>query len=151
PHLPESERPLVLAEALAAGWAIGDEEYRARTLVALAPHLPLSMLPDALKAIRFLGGEHEALAGLARYLPETQRGLALADALEATQVIRHEAHRARALARLVPHLPAHLLAGALEAISSIASERTRAEILTGLVPHLPETLRGLALAQGLEA
>ncbi len=56
------------------------------------------------------------------------------------------APRSEALAALVPHLPAELLAEGLAATNDIANEKRRLEALVALAPQLPAELLGEALA-----
>ena len=48
PHLPEADRPAVLAQALTAATAISDDSSRAQALTRLAPHLPEADRPAVL-------------------------------------------------------------------------------------------------------
>jgi hypothetical protein len=48
PHLPEADRPAVLAQALAAATAITMDHSRAEARTGLAPHLPADLLAQAL-------------------------------------------------------------------------------------------------------
>jgi hypothetical protein len=69
-------RGAVLAEALQAARAIGDEGARSRALAALAPHLPEGLLAEALQAARAIGDEGArsgALAALAPHLATLPR------------------------------------------------------------------------------
>jgi hypothetical protein len=92
-----------------------------------------------------------ALAGLAPYLPDDQRGPVLVQALEAVTSIDDPYFRAEALAGLAPHLPddqrGTVLAQALEAATAIDRTDSRVDALVGLARYLPADL----LAQALEA
>ena len=64
-------------------------------MIGLAPHLPQSLLPEALALARTIGDEDYrvmALIGLAPHLPEV-----LPEALAVARAIRNEDERARAL------------------------------------------------------
>ena len=115
-----------------------DDGKRAERLKAISPHLPSTLLPEALATAREIGDESnraEALTGLAPYLPENLLPEALATARE----IGDESNRAEALTGLAPHLP-EILPEALATAREIRNEYYRAEALTGLAPHLPEIL-----------
>ncbi|TRU47640.1 MAG: trypsin-like serine protease, partial [Microcystis aeruginosa Ma_QC_Ca_00000000_S207] len=81
-----------------------DDEKRAERLKAISPHLPSTLLPEALATAREIGNEYyraRALTGLAPYLPENLLPEALATARE----IGDESDRAEALTGLAPYLP----------------------------------------------
>jgi hypothetical protein len=173
--------PTVLPEALAVDRAIWSESgraLRALALTGLAPHLPESLLFEALAVARRIG-DAKALTGLAPHLPESllpealevargieneyNRALALTglaphfpevlpEALAVVRGIGHEYNRAEALIGLAPHLPESLLSEALEIARGIRDEYNRARALTGLAPHLPESLlsEALEIARGIE-
>jgi hypothetical protein len=116
-----------------------DDGKRAERLKAISPHLPSTLLPEALATAREIGHEYyraKALTGLAPYLPENLLPEALATARE----IGDEYYRAEALTGLAPYLPENLLPEALATAREIGDESDRAKALTGLAPHLPEIL-----------
>ncbi|MCA2618350.1 MAG: trypsin-like peptidase domain-containing protein, partial [Microcystis sp. M038S1] len=116
-----------------------DDGKRAERLKAISPHLPSTLLPEALATAREIGNESyrvEALTGLAPHLPENLLPEALATARE----IGNESSRVEALTGLAPHLPENLLPEALATAREIGDESDRAEALTGLAPYLPEIL-----------
>ena len=126
---------------------------RAKTLAALAPHLPAELLADALSAAKTIGDEQyraAALAALAPHLPAEQQQEVLADALRDAKAIGDEQYRAAALAALAPHLPAEqqqeVLADALRDAKAIGDEQYRAAALAALAPHLPAELLADALS-----
>nr|NCR25542.1 trypsin-like serine protease [Microcystis aeruginosa LE13-04] len=115
-----------------------DDEKRAERLKAISPHLPSTLLPEALATAREIGDESSrarALTGLAPYLPEI-----LPEALATAREIGNESSRARALTGLAPYLPENLLPEALATAREIGDEYYRAKALTGLAPYLPEIL-----------
>jgi hypothetical protein len=154
-YLPLEQRNAALNEALLE-CVIFDSSYlsaedKARTLIIIAPHLPESLLPDALSAAKLLFSDAElgaqALAALAPHLPASLLPEALADAW----AIHDKSARARALAALAPHLPASLLPDALAAARKLSNEWVRADALVALAPHLPASLLPDALAAALAA
>ena len=127
----------------------------AKSLIALAPHLPADLMPQALAAAQDIGDEKhraEVLTGLAPHLPEPSKGHAWQQALAAALAIENEWSRAEALTVLGPHLPMHLLPQALDAASYIGDGPNRTRVLTGLAPHLPVDLlpKALDAAQAIE-
>ncbi|MCA2812967.1 MAG: trypsin-like serine protease, partial [Microcystis sp. M090S1] len=149
--------PTVLPEALAVDRAIWSESgraLRALALTGLAPHLPESLLFEALAVARRIG-DAKALTGLAPHLPESL----LPEALEVARGIENEYNRALALTGLAPHFP-EVLPEALAVVRGIGkdislvwqlNEYKLAEALTGLAPHLPESLlpEALEIARGI--
>jgi len=148
--LPEAERGPLLAEALQAARAIGNEWPRSGALAALAPQLAGAVLAEALQAARAIGDRQSrsrALAALAPQLPEAERGPLLAEALQAARAIGNELYRSLALAALAPQLPEAVLAEALQAARAIGNELYRSLALAALAPQLPEAERGPLLAE----
>ncbi len=68
----------------------------------------------------------------------------LPEPLEIARAIGYESYRARALQRLVPHLP-EIVPEALEVVRAMRDEFNRARALQGLAPHLSENLLSEAL------
>ena len=136
--------------ALKAALSIGDEYYRARAVIGLAPHLPVSLMPQALEAALAIGDEYYRARALSRLAPHLPEAL-MPQALEAALAIGKEYDRAEALSGLAPHLPEALMPQALEAALAIGDEYARAEALSGLAPHLPEALMPQALEAALGA
>jgi hypothetical protein len=135
PHLLPRDQPAVYAQALASA-RVGADGRRATVLTMLVPHLPPTLLAQALEAAWALADKKErarVLTALAPHLPPTL----LAQALEAAWALADEKERARVLMVLAPHLPPALLPQALEAAHAITNKWRRAEALTELAPHLP--------------
>ena len=147
PSLPEAERHQVLAQALAATKAItghDDHEAVAGVLAAVAPYLPVDLLPQALTlatSIRSDQHQAESLAALAPYL----RADLLTQALAAATSISSDYYRSEALARLASFLPKAkrraVIAQALAAANAMTKSYRRAEALATVARHLPETRR----------
>ncbi|NEO72430.1 NB-ARC domain-containing protein, partial [Moorena sp. SIO3H5] len=133
-------------QALAYLKYIQNPSNRAEALKELAPYLPETLLPEALKIAQAITDEFHrarALSEIAPYLPETL----LPEALKIAQAITDEFHRARALSEIAPYLPESLLSEALETARAITDEFHRADALSALAPHLAENL----LPEALEA
>jgi len=129
----------MLREALLCVEDIRHDEARARALEAISPHLPATLVPEALTVARETLGEDarvRAYVGLAPYLPEAR----LAGVLEAICEIEDEYVRAQGLAGLAPHLPEpfrrEALKKALGAAKEIQYMDARARALEALVPFL---------------
>ncbi len=144
PRLPATERPAVLARAVAAASAIGDDAMQARALSALALRLPepgrTDVLARALSTATSISDDDErteALTALADLLPEDQLTVALAAADRASD----DSVRVQALSALALRLPepgrTDVLARALSTATSISDKYQRAEALTALARHLP--------------
>jgi hypothetical protein len=145
-HLPADQQVTAGCAALEAACAIGYEVDQAVALVALAPVLPETLLPQALQAARAMCHEQArsaALAALAPVLPETL----LPQALEAARAIGDVRARSAALAALAPVLPGALLPQVLEATHAIGDEWSQSAVLAALAPVLP----GALLPQALDA
>jgi hypothetical protein len=135
PHLPDRERPVLLAQALDS---FPEPRQRASALTALASYLPATLLPDALDAARtillYSVARAQFLIGLAPHLPAAL----LPDALDAARTIDDDpAARAQALIGLAPHLPDRerptVLAEALDAARTIGLPDVRHQVFLELV------------------
>ncbi|NEP24760.1 MAG: hypothetical protein F6K49_23075 [Moorea sp. SIO3I6] len=124
-------------QALAYVKQIQHASNRAEALKQLAPKLPKTLLPEALKIARAITKESDrarALSGLAPQLPEI-----LPEALEVARVITDNRNRAYVLGKLASDLP-EILSEALEAARGITNNTDRADALCKLAPQLPEIL-----------
>jgi hypothetical protein len=133
-------------------------EQKAIALTGLAPHLPESLLPQALAAIQTIEDAQAqimALTGLTPYLPDLRKEEALQQALEAVQTTGDVQTQARAavLTGLLPHLAesrqAETLQQALVAAETIEDVAAQARALARLLPYLPEPRRAEVLQQAL--
>ena len=153
-----AEREPVLAEALAAARALGDEGARFWALAALAPQLAEhpALLAEALAAAHAIGDEGSRSAALAALAPQLgEHPALLAEALAAARAIGDEGSRSAALAALAPQLAEQerpvVLAEALAAARAIGDESNRSYALALLAPQLPEQGRPVVLAEALAA
>ncbi len=126
------------AQGLAHAQQMPNPGQRGETLAGLAPHLPESLLQEALMAARAIKDESarwEALAGLLPHLPEPL----LWEVLMAAREIEDESARCKVLVGLTPHLtnPGHAQE-ALAAAREIRDARYRSIALAGLAPDMPE-------------
>lgn len=103
PYLSGETEETVLAHALAAAQAIGEEEERAEALTGLAPHLSGELLVQALAAVQAIDDEEYRAKALSGLIPHLSGGL-LNQALAATQAIGAGGDRARSLTALAPQL-----------------------------------------------
>jgi len=123
-----------------------DPMNRAEALGKIAPHLPDTLLPQALEAALAIADENFrvlALSDIFLHLPENLRLKVLAALL----AIQNEQNQAFVLSRITPYLPENLLDKALEVSLAINNEQNRAFALSQMIPHLPKNL----LAKVLEA
>ncbi len=141
PRMPDEERAAVLTEALADIRTSRDSKL-VDALVALGPHLPAALLPEAAAAARKLAKQEDrwrALATVAPRLPEPERSVALADTLSAAQAHRYyERECAEMVVALAPHLPAALLPEAFRVAFSLKeqSEKSERTAVAALLPRL---------------
>jgi hypothetical protein len=108
-----------------------------RAIVALAPHLPVRLLPKASKVARAIDHSHpraDALAALAPHLPARSTGPVLKSALALKDVDR----RGRVLRALAPNLPPAALDRTLASIGKARAAGTRPRLLASIVDYLSE-------------
>ncbi|MEM6283200.1 MAG: hypothetical protein AAF787_13475 [Chloroflexota bacterium] len=148
------EFPELLERALAVAVNIPRRQFRARALVALAPHLPSELQGEALAAVHGLPGEHERasmLAELARALPPDMLVASLAIA-HTTEAVDARTHALTALARHVPpHAREQTVLDALGAAQTLSHDFERVTALVNLLDMLPVPLQQQALINALDA
>jgi len=157
PYLPAVVREQALREALAAAREIQDAEDRVNALAKLASRLAESGYPEKALAVarelpetgHWSSPRSEALVGLVPHIVKS--GYPPKKALAVVQDIRDALRRAKALARLAPHLPEELLKEALAAAREIQRADLRAEALTELAPRLPTREQKQILREALGA
>jgi hypothetical protein len=138
-------------EALAAVHAIKQEADRAEALVALAPHLSVTLLHEALSvawAIGWIEDRTKALVGLIPYLPELLRQ----EIFVTIRSIAWSSERAKVLIALIPHLPEFQLREVLALTEALELSTDRAKVLVKLAPYLTEPLleKALVIAQAIQ-
>jgi hypothetical protein len=146
PLLAPGQQRDVLRQAL-DGATTEYDGTRADLLIAMAPCLPSDLLAEALtvaSAIRHGADRVRALAGLVDSLPAGQRPGVLHQALDALK--GDWLLDDKALAALVPHLPADLLAEAVDVAVALRLDFIRTRALSVLAPHLPPDLLARTLA-----
>jgi hypothetical protein len=138
----------VEARVLRSAEAIETSTERARTLIALSPHLPAALQArlraGALDSIRAITNEDEraealiAFAPLLEYTPGKEQLSKLREQTLAVVASINRPHlRASVLVALASHLAPSLLSEALSIINSLSSEHDRAVLLAELAPALP--------------
>jgi hypothetical protein len=144
-YLPAEDRPSALARALAIDRRIRDHGRRARTLCALAAHLPLAerraLLDQALHALRSSHLDHtEALEALARRAAPDAPDLR-ADVLALARRPTSPDDRANTLAVVAACLPLDsrraLLEEALEELRTAKTSSNRFLVLRAIIDRLP--------------
>jgi hypothetical protein len=129
--------------------AISDDASRAKTLVALVPHLTsVEVGTAAHKALRASAAVPDggglwsrALAALAPRLAEGGRGARVLEGLAAARYTLDEGPYGEALTQLAPHLPPQLRRKAFDLAWSMIEARGRARTLGRLAPLLPDDLQ----------
>jgi hypothetical protein len=119
-------------------------DLRAATLIKTIPHVPASLMGQALSMVQLLPIESirvKALMAAVPHLPSDE----LPHALSIAQSIEEEFHRTQALAILVPHLPPEMLSKALDAAMTMRGQKNRIKLLTTLAPHLSTDMLRRAL------
>lgn len=136
------------ARALRSAESIQTPADRARTLMALAPHVPPALQPrlraDALDTILTIANEDERAEALIAFAPhlddapsKEQFPVVWEQTLAIVNRINRRPLRARALVALAPHLTPNLLGEALSAVNGLPNEHDRAVLLAELAPSLP--------------
>ena len=125
--LPPQLSQEVLADALGAVQAVGNEIHQAEALSALAEKLPETLLLEALSTAQAIQSKRwyqvQALSALAEKLPETL----LPEALSAAQAISYDESRAEALSALAKQLPEALKSEAMSEEQEFSHDETRAK------------------------
>lgn len=124
------------AQGLAYAQQIPYSGNRAEAIRKLAPHLPETLLPQALKTAREIQVEIDRTLALV-YLA-THFSQLLPEALEAIWGMPNEALPLYPLSLLIPHLPSDLLILALAEARKIQDQYYRAYALAYLASHLPQ-------------
>lgn len=127
---------------------------RAIGLVGLAVYLPegqkIQALAEALQQVKLIPssyGKREVIAGLASFLPNDLRVLALRNAVE----IEDEKDRAIALGELAPYLANELKLEALTVARATIDQYARADALSRLVGYLPGEIKDGVVQEALKA
>jgi hypothetical protein len=177
PHWPAEEREAVLGEAVHAARALSDAGVRASAMLAivpqlppserevrllemlqarpsfeelmrLAPLLPSSLVPAALRAageIQYNLHRCIAVLTLAPHMPAGKREAALAEALRTARTTEFGADRSQPLSAAAPYLPAGqreaVLAEALQAAREIDHRSRWSRALAFPVPELASLSR----------
>ena len=123
-------------------------------LQALAPHLPKSLVPDALELLarQALRGQDwrgdAARAALFRTLSHHE---GCASALEAAAALDKASDQAQVLVAIAPSASEAHLSRYLELAAALTDERDRAKVVDAISPHLPLplALRALELVRGV--
>ena len=143
-HLPEPLLPSV-AKASRGLWY---GSARVESLLKLAGDLPepskRSILNEAILVARSEtepGSRAHELHLLSLALPEIERKELLIETLEAIRATRSADEQTRALARLLPYLPAELLEEGFGIAVTIKNINSRARAIVELVPLLPESFQ----------
>jgi hypothetical protein len=150
-YVPEAERLPMLCQALVETRTLSDATWQAVAVRVLAPHLPGSMLQEALDIIRGLSPfrapfRDEAIAAVATSLANMRDG---AGALDAMQLMWDGFFQTRALATIAPHLSQLQREQAFGIAQQIKDPYWKAEGIGILVSFSPEHERSSIIQQAL--
>jgi hypothetical protein len=150
----QDEFPKVLERALAVAVNLPRRHFRARALVALAPHLPPDLQGEALAAVHSLPLERERatlLAQLARELPPKM----LVASLAVAHTMQDQDARVHALAALARHVPVQAqrqtMLDTLNAVHSLPHPFEQVNALVNQLDILPDDLYHQTLRDALAA
>lgn len=163
-HMPEPRRAEVLAEALVAAQAIGDDFHRYNCIEHIAPYLPVELLTRALSTARSIHDEGHialSLAAISRHLPpeeyEPYVDASLSTAIEAQRMFRDRSERLLTLAELPRYASSPLrpkVNAVLVEIMATARQWGGGDFLTAVlnccVLHLPDSLVAEAVGMANE-
>jgi hypothetical protein len=142
-----SERLAELGQAtfaLIAAQAIDNENWQAKALIKIIPHLPEEMMTQALTAARLIDEAEYQMEVMVELIPHLSPGMqaeVLDETVALAEEVLDEELLAESLARLAPHLPQNLFGHILEIVSDFEWEGPRAEALAEIVPYLPSQLQ----------
>lgn len=150
PYLSNPSLSRTLADACTGGSEQDLAAVLATTSLALAH---AGRFAEAMAVARRIGkeGRSQALSELVPLLPEPLKKKAVRKALAAIKASPGSGKSAKALARLVSHLPEDRLVRALALARSLQDESGRIEVLIELAPRLPDPLGGEAWQGALAA
>jgi hypothetical protein len=152
PHLSRARRHAELSEALDTARQLTEEDHREEVLEALAPHIPVSLLGDALTAASSIGGQAErviALATLLSHVPEAGRDPELGEAVALTFEIDRDDLLAVALEELASLLSRAQVTDALELALMMDVDFWSVRALAAVAARLPRPQRYAQLAEAI--
>lgn len=137
PYLPLSMREKMLREEVLFNKR---ENWQAIAFTELAPHLPKSLLKDALEVARKINFKWHKLKVM-KVLTQHQPDL-IEEALATARTIQMEEGQAEALVELAPYLPdtikGEVLGETLAIVQTIPDKQSRTEMLNILAPYIAE-------------
>jgi len=149
----EQAFPKQLEQALRIAIGMPRRHIRARSLVALAPHLTPDLQGEALAAVHSLDNEGERAALLADLAPTLPPDMLVAS-LALAHTMREQDARVHALTILAHHVPEHArsqtLLDALAAAANLPNQYERVTSLINLADVLPPALQDQAYTNALE-
>lgn len=146
--LPASDREEEMRRALAEIRSSPYDFSKVDLIRRAAPHLPLSLLPEALAVASEIATDRDRRSALVALSPRLAE---LGQQTEALRLVREglrdggDSATAQALAGMAPHLDDEHLRQALLAAEKLYGDETRAAGAAGLSPYLPEKLLRRAL------
>lgn len=149
-RLPEPLQAEVCRATLEATQKTTPLRWRADVLVALAPHLPDALLPEALALANAMKDRVERVRVLVAYAPRVPERI-LGEVVSDTCAISDEWERANALIALAPVLPTSRIPEVLAAARMIHSPQERARALMTLAGLVPASQQPRLYAEALAA
>jgi hypothetical protein len=150
----DDEFPAILERALGIAIGMTRRQFRARALVALAPHLPRELKGEAIAAVNKLESEHERAALLQNLAPHLPPNMLVAS-LAVVHTMQAQDARVYALTTLARYVPEkarqQTVADALAATEVLPHHFERVTALLELLDVLPESLQERAYIQALDA
>ena len=153
-HVTGDNFPPILERALLLAVSLPRRAFRARALVALAPHLPPDLQGEAIAAVNDLRSDRERADQLAELAPRLAPDMLVAS-LAIAHTMQQQDARVYALTTLAHHVPEQArqqtLLDALAAASNLPRQFERVLALVNLLDILPEALQEQACTNALEA
>lgn len=157
-NMPQHLRPRMREDALDAINTISNEEDRAESLIAFAPHLDYASTNETFSAILAkaltitvgITRRHiraRVLVAIAPHLTTDLQG----EALAAVHSLEKEQDRAMLLAQLAPNLPPNMLVASLAVAHTMVAQDARVHALTALAHYVPESARPQTVRDALAA
>jgi hypothetical protein len=140
--------------AFSAAQSIENQNWQARALIKIIPHLSGDMVEQVLTAARLIDDEEYQMEVLVELIPRLSPDMQaeiLDEIVALAEDVLDEDLLAESLARLAPHLSPALLAHILEIITDFEWEGARAEALAEFAPYLPADLQEATLQHALTA
>lgn len=118
---------------------------RTQAISAVAPYLPVELLPTALATTRLIWDQEERVRTLVEFAVNLS-ALPIEELLATIKELEDDESQVSVLVELASRVPQGLLREVLSGVNAIKTESERAKALAGLAPYLPEHLALEALS-----